>query len=156
MIYFRDVSTAHLVIDTWEINPSQCWAVIGRNGSGKKELGQLLGGVLGDVRGEYQVFPSETRILSYESQQAFYEHELKIDDTDYLDHLDPGTIVSEILGLDQVPTELSFLKLQPLMDRGYRLLSSGESRKVLLAKLLLEKPRLLILDEPYDLSLIHI
>jgi molybdate transport system ATP-binding protein len=40
--------------------------------------------------------------------------------------------------------------LAALWDRGYRLLSSGESRKLLLLRALLAAPGLLVLDEPFD------
>lgn len=149
-MFFKSVSTPYLNIDDWKIKAGECWAVIGRNGSGKKQLGQLLAGEAESVEGDYSLKPGNTIILSFESQQAFYENEIKIDDTDLMDHLDPGTTVQKILGIDKVPSSLSFLHLEPLLDRGYRLLSSGESRKVLLAKALLEEPDFLIVDEPYD------
>jgi molybdate transport system ATP-binding protein len=40
------------------------------------------------------------------------------------------------------------LKLTPLLDKHVHLLSHGESRKVFLARLLLQSPQLLILDDP--------
>ncbi len=90
-------------------------------------------------------------LLSFEQQQSFYEKELHDDDTDFMDMLDPGTTVRELLGIGaDVPEELRFLGLDHVLDRGYRLLSSGESRKALLAQALLQKPDLLILDEPFD------
>lgn len=145
MIEIRDIDTTQLKIDEWTIKPGECWAVVGRNGSGKKGLGQL-------IREDLQPSPSlRIALLSFEQQQAFYEEELKNDDTDFMDRLDPGTTVRQLLNLkDSIPAELAFLKLEKILDRGYRLLSSGESRKALLAQALLQKPDFLILDEPYD------
>ncbi len=40
--------------------------------------------------------------------------------------------------------------MDKILDRGYRLLSSGEGRKTLLVQSILRKPDLLVLDEPYD------
>jgi len=149
-MHFKSIKNAQLQIDDWRIETGQCWAVVGRNGSGKQTVGQLLANS-DKYSGEGELcVDGSTRILSFESQQAFYEHELKIDDTDYLDHLDPGTLVREILAVDELPEILSFLQLAPLLDRGYRHLSSGESRKVLLAQAVLDEPDYLILDEPYD------
>ena len=42
----------------------------------------------------------------------------------------------------------NLLKLTPLLDKHVHLLSHGESRKIFLARLLLQSPQLLILDDP--------
>src|SRR5690606_1162433 len=131
-------------------NPGECWAVLGRNGSGKRQLGQLIAGDLEEWRGEFENPHTRVSLMSFEAQQAFYERELKLDDSDFMDHLDPGTTVRELLGLHAIPPELGFLRLERILDRGYRLLSSGESRKALLARALMDEPDLLVLDEPYD------
>jgi molybdate transport system ATP-binding protein len=45
---------------------------------------------------------------------------------------------------------LAALRLQSVWERGYRVLSTGEARKVLLLKAVLRTPPLLILDDPFD------
>ena len=147
---FSSVRAGLLSIDQWSIEAGQCWAVVGRNGSGKRLLGRLLCDDLDELRGDYSLPPGKVLILSFESQQAFYEEELRQDDSDFMDQLDPGTTVRDILQIGDIPPELDFLDLQRIIDRGYRLLSSGESRKVLLAQAILAKPDFLVLDEPYD------
>lgn len=49
---------------------------------------------------------------------------------------------------DRLENIISLLKLYPLLDKHVHLLSHGESRKVFLARLLLQSPQLLILDDP--------
>ena len=144
---FKQFKTNNLVIEHWPIELGQCWAVLGRNGSGKKHLAQALL--------NQQLLPENSQstfsLISFEEQQAFYEEELKKDDTDFMDKLDPGTTVRSLLNAsDAELASLKFLKLESILDRGYRLLSSGEGRKALLAQALLQKPDYLILDEPYD------
>jgi molybdate transport system ATP-binding protein len=144
---FQQFQTQNLNIGYWPIEPGQCWAVLGRNGSGKKHLAQALL--------DQQFLPenknSSFNLISFEEQQAFYEDELKKDDTDFMDKLDPGTTVRSLLNAtDDELESLKFLNLKSILDRGYRLLSSGESRKALLAQALIQKPDYLILDEPYD------
>ena len=92
-------------------------------------------------------------LLSAESQQAFYEAELANDDSDFQgeDGRDTGTTVQALLGDAgrQHPLFVAF-DLQGLWQRGYRLLSTGEARKVLLLRALLQEPPLVILDDPFD------
>jgi molybdate transport system ATP-binding protein len=127
--------------------------VLGRNGSGKRHLAELLTAKTEPVSGTVDIGYRKVTLLSFEQQQAFYEQELHNDDTDFMDMLDPGTTVRELLGIGaEIPEELKFLQLDHVLDRGYRLLSSGESRKALMAQALLQEPKpdLLILDEPFD------
>ncbi|MBN4075753.1 MAG: hypothetical protein COA71_13190 [SAR86 cluster bacterium] len=144
---FQQYLTSHLNIKHWSIEFGQCWAVVGRNGSGKKHLAQALLTQQSTPENSQHTFS----LISFEQQQAFYESELKNDDTDFIDRLDPGTTVRALLNATDAEIQsLSFLNLESILDRGYRLLSSGESRKALLAQALLQKPNYLILDEPYD------
>jgi molybdate transport system ATP-binding protein len=53
-------------------------------------------------------------------------------------------------GIEGVPGIADRLALKPLLDQPLRSLSTGEMRRFLLARALLRKPRLLILDEPFD------
>jgi molybdate transport system ATP-binding protein len=147
----QDIKTDQLQIDQWEMQPEQCWAVLARNGSGKQMLSGVITGESMLNTGSVTHDLAKIGVLSFEAQQALYEHELKIDDSDFMDRLDPGTTVRDLLELEgDIPEELAFLNLDKILDRGYRLLSSGESRKALLAQKILAKPDFLILDEPYD------
>jgi len=49
---------------------------------------------------------------------------------------------------DKLAEVTDLLKLNPLLDKHIHLLSHGESRKVFIARLLLQSPQLLILDDP--------
>jgi molybdate transport system ATP-binding protein len=144
---FQQYHAFDLSISHWQLEPGQCWAVLGRNGSGKKRLAQAIVSMQ-----ELPEFKEHRfSVLSFEQQQILYEEELKNDNSDFMDRPDPGSMVRELLNTDERNlTNLRFLGLEKLLDRGYRQLSSGESRKVLLAKAILEKPDYLILDEPYD------
>jgi molybdate transport system ATP-binding protein len=147
----QDIKTDQLQIEQWEMQPDQCWAVLARNGSGKQMLTGVITGESLLNTGSVTHNLANIGVLSFETQQALYEHELKIDDSDFMDRLDPGTTVRDLLELEgDIPEELAFLNLGKILDRGYRLLSSGESRKTLLAQTILAKPDFLILDEPYD------
>ncbi|HSC86575.1 MAG TPA: ATP-binding cassette domain-containing protein [Polyangiaceae bacterium] len=114
--------------------------LVGPNGSGKSSLAHwLVSGVEG------------ARLVSAETEQAFYERELREDDSNLQEAVDAGTTVAELLGpaLDDSPWAERW-GLRPLRERGYRQLSSGEARKVRLAQLAASQPPLLVLDEPFD------
>jgi len=90
-------------------------------------------------------------LLSSETQQAFYERELHDDNSNFQEAVDTGTTVGELLGeAGRSHPLLHTFGLDALWERGYRLLSSGESRKLLLLHALLAAPSLLVLDEPFD------
>jgi molybdate transport system ATP-binding protein len=114
--------------------------VSGPNGSGKSSMARALAArVMG------------ARMLSAESQQAFYEAQLAADESNFRGGVDTSTRVSELLGERgrQHPLFTAF-RLQAIWSRGYRLLSTGEARKVLLLEAVLSEPSLLILDDPFD------
>jgi molybdate transport system ATP-binding protein len=90
-------------------------------------------------------------LLSAESQQAFYERELAHDESNFRGGADKGTEVSELLGeAGRSHPLFAAFRLAPLWARGYRQLSTGEARKVLLLRAVLEGPSMLVLDEPFD------
>jgi molybdate transport system ATP-binding protein len=114
--------------------------LVGRNGSGKSTAArQLAASVTG------------AELLSSETEQAFYERELANDDSNFQEATDHGTTVGELLStVARSHPLLHAFALDALWERGYRLLSSGESRKLLLLRALLASPSLLVLDEPFD------
>ena len=144
-----------LQIDHWETHSGETWCLLGGNASGKGLLATLLTGKEKPEKCEIIDLPSPTRWASFERQQEIYERELKNDQTDYLDQLDPGTTSLEMLlqsgCSNSEALELSHeMHIEDILERGYKLLSSGEARKVLLLKEILSKPELLILDEPFE------
>ena len=107
------------------------------------------------VDGEIVGLPERVAIVSFEAQAALIEAERKKDDADILDVISEGTPVHELL--DETSKDKTLqqnlvdaFKLNTLLDRGFRKLSSGETRKLLLIRALTSKPQLLILDEPFE------
>jgi molybdate transport system ATP-binding protein len=91
------------------------------------------------------------QLLSAESQQAFFEAQLAADESNFQEELDSGTTVAELLGdAGRQHALFGAFRLDALWSRGYRLLSTGEARKVLLLRALLQAPTLVVLDEPFD------
>jgi len=114
--------------------------LVGPNGSGKSIAARALA-----------ASTEGAELLSSETQQAFYERELHDDNSNFQEAVDTGTTVGELLGAAaRSHPLLHAFGLDALWDRGYRLLSSGESRKLLLLRALIAAPSLLVLDEPFD------
>jgi molybdate transport system ATP-binding protein len=114
--------------------------VTGPNGSGKSSMARALAA---RVEG--------ARLLSAETQQAFYEAQLAADESNFRGGVDTSTTVRELLGEPGLRQPLfRAFRLEALQERGYRLLSTGEARKVLLLEAVLSAPSLLILDDPFD------
>jgi molybdate transport system ATP-binding protein len=112
----------------------------GPNGSGKSTAARSIA-----ERTE------RAELLSAESQQAFYEAELARDDSDFQEAVDTGTRVSALLGeAARVHPLFAGFRLEGLWEHGYRTLSTGEARKVLLLAAMLRAPRLLVLDDPFE------
>lgn len=116
------------------------YLVTGPNGSGKSREAQRL----------VDTHPG-AQLLSAETQQAFYERELADDESNFLGGADRGRTVGALLGSEGMGHPLSHaFRLDALLERGYRQLSTGESRKVLLLRALLSAPSVLVLDEPFE------
>ncbi|WP_067093915.1 molybdate ABC transporter ATP-binding protein ModF [Marinomonas atlantica] len=145
----------HLHHINWTIEPNQHWVITGTNGSGKSALAAVLAGV-GDIeQGTLSGVPSRVGLVSFEAQAELIAKELKKDDADIMDVISLGTPVQEMIFEACADPELAAdlvekFGLSHLLDRAFRKLSTGETRKVMLIRALSSKPDLLILDEPFD------
>ena len=139
----------------WQLNDQQHWCITGPNGSGKSALAAILAGA-GDIdMGTVQDIPKNVSVVSFEAQAELIEAERRKDDADILDVISEGTKVQEILDEDcndktKQQQLVRLFDFESLLERSFRKLSTGETRKVLLIKALTTKTDLLILDEPFE------
>lgn len=131
------------------------WAIIGANGCGKSSLGQLFCGELEVVSGKLQL-PVRSEYVSFEKVTELLDIEKQNDESDYLGCFDPGTTAREFIfgkqsvdreQLDELITKMNF---GAILEQGLKTLSTGEMRKVVISRALLQEPDLLVLDEPFD------
>jgi iron complex transport system ATP-binding protein len=145
----------------WSINKGEHWSIIGLNGSGKTSILRIISGytfpskgevtVLGKKFGAYDLRELRKLIgwVSSSLQEALYTNETAED------IIISGKYAS--IGLYEKPNKedierADFLLEQfgsiSLRERIYSTLSQGERQKIILARALMNFPKLLILDEP--------
>ena len=149
----------------WQIIQGQHWAILGPNGAGKTSLVKALSGEVPVVKGKIY-FPqsrSEENLIAYvsfEQHQSLIAREEERNDSRYFSgQLNTFTSVYETLiescvnpGDSAIDVERVAVKLQieDLLQRGIQALSTGEMRKIQIARMLINSPTILILDEPFD------
>lgn len=145
----------------WTIREGEHWALIGPNGSGKTTLLKILSGtewpssgkvrILGKPFGKTDLRELRTHIGWVSSYLAE-----KVPEQDSVEaivisgkHASFG-IYKDITSVDRAHALelLEFLGCAYIKDRTFAVLSQGERQKALIARALMAKPKLLILDEP--------
>jgi molybdate transport system ATP-binding protein len=139
----------------WTLKPGQRWAIIGGNGSGKSALAASLAGAGEITSGSVNGIYPDVSLVSLEAQAELIERERLRDDSDLTDTVFEGTPVRELLAevspdQDQITKLISLFQLDSLLDRGFGKLSTGETRKVLMARAISSKPSMLVIDEPFE------
>ncbi len=161
---FRLSDTKTLQLPQLTLNAGDSWAFVGSNGSGKSALARALAGELPLLKGERQSQFSHITRLSFEQLQKLVSDEWQRNNTDMLGpgEDDTGRTTAEIIQ-DEVKDAPRCMQLAQqfgitaLLDRRFKYLSTGETRKTLLCQALMSEPDLLILDEPFDgLMLPHV
>lgn len=145
----------------WKVEKGQHWSILGLNGSGKTTLLNIINGYLHPTVGQVEVLGElfgktyipdlrkQMGLISSSIQQQIQEFE------SVLSIVLSGKFASIGLweAVDQADVEqakayMSLLKCEHLQDREYGTLSQGERQRILIARALMARPKLLILDEP--------
>ena len=145
---------------SWQPLPGQQWACLGPNGAGKTSLARVLSGQASHYSGEFTrsgaLQEQGVAYVCFEQAKALCDRDKKLDDSEFrADASDPGTAVQAVILGGREPDEQFRLWVQRLgighiLHRGLRFISTGEMRKTLLIRAILDEPALLILDSPLD------
>ena len=146
---------------TWRIVRGEHWALLGANGSGKTTLLKIVTGYEWPTKGEVCVLGQrfgqcDIRELRKSIGWVSTALEQRVPS-----HLTGSRVVAS--GIDasigvyrdftpeeenRVQEALSAVNASSIADRAFGLLSQGEQQRVLIARALIVRPKLLILDEP--------
>ena len=145
----------------WSAREGEQWAITGANGAGKTVLAELATGRRAPAGGRCWLDPAidplrDIAWLSFEAQRELCDADTRHDISEYLaSAVDTGTTVRALLG-EPAPGAVSVadvaeaLGISALLGQGLRFLSSGETRRVLLARILLSRPAVAVLDDPFE------
>jgi molybdate transport system ATP-binding protein len=156
-----ETATFTLAIDNWVNEKDQAWGIFSTEGEIGSLLGNLLCGEVSCSDGSILMDSGNIAQVSLSEQQRLLEQQIANDDSEFMDRVDTGSSVYSLIYEqceDEVLTRrlIDELDLLHLQTSGFRVLSTGESRRLMLARALATGPQLLILDEPYTgLDTVH-
>lgn len=147
-----------------KVGVGQCYGILGPNGSGKTSLLRCMYGSLSPSSGSINLFgkllseygrSERAQMIAVVLQEMNPELALTVADILKLGRLPYQTLFSSS---DYSPSGQEFdqyeqkiiheLDLNNFLSRVYKRLSGGEKQRVMLARALFQKPKLLFLDEP--------
>lgn len=145
----------------WQIHSGEDWGLLGLNGAGKTLMLQMIAGnlwpssgkltVLGEVFGKTNI-PDLTKRIGWVSnilQHKFYQNDVA--EEIVLSGKFASIGIWQAYPAADLRTArelLASLGGASLLGKSYQVLSQGEKQLVLIARALMAKPELLILDEP--------
>ncbi|MBU0993889.1 MAG: ATP-binding cassette domain-containing protein [Proteobacteria bacterium] len=151
-----------LTIKDWTFAKGENWLVTGPNASGKSVFGRLLTRQV-DFSGDFIVlsraFHEKISYMSPELEKKLFFEEVRNDDSEFIEGgFDIGRTAMEMIypsgqlaqrEKDQLDRWSRMFHIRHILHKGFRFLSAGETRKVLIIKALMQGPEILILDNPY-------
>ncbi|OUU78776.1 MAG: hypothetical protein CBC38_06585 [Gammaproteobacteria bacterium TMED78] len=147
----------------WKIYKNQHWQITGPNGSGKSTLIRLLHGQIRPAKGGYIKFLGFTKpenVWSLRKKISWVSPELQANYNYKANVFECiGSGFDSSIGLirklndheiEIIENLMDIFKLESLKLRDVKSLSYGQFRRVLIARAIVHKPKILLLDEPWE------
>jgi molybdate transport system ATP-binding protein len=155
---------------SWRIESGDQWVVTGPNGAGKTTLAKAIAGLLPVVQGKihYHAFGGMSPIdaiayVASDARRDLWRRERDLDHArGFAGRYNDATTVrglicrqrADILASSDMEPRLAdvagHFNLESLLDKPGLAISTGEMSRVLIARELIRRPRMLILDEPFE------
>ena len=149
---YKDVNAVDDI--SFDVGRGQLFAFLGLNGAGKSTTINCICGILVKDSGSIIIDEKDSdrdrlqtnKKIGIVFQNSVLDRDLKVYDNLRLRAALYGVVGDEFL--ENLKTVSSYLSLSPLLNKTLKTLSGGQQRKVDLARALIHKPSILILDEP--------
>jgi len=135
-----------------DVPDGECLALVGPNGSGKTTLLECIAGIRQIESGKIEFNGTDVTYLAPEKRQVGYVPQdcllfphLTVDQNIAFGQRNPSSDAA-----NQVKEMMEWLGISHLAGRNTRSLSGGEKQKAALARALITRPRVLLLDEPFS------
>ncbi|MFO0808404.1 MAG: ATP-binding cassette domain-containing protein [Gemmataceae bacterium] len=136
----------------WTVRQGETWAIVGPVGAGKSALAEAIAGKR-RVVGTYRRPSGRVRLVAFREdgwpfsyRKHYYQQRFNFvephDDVTLAEFLSDGT-GGDVSGAART------VGIEPLLGNSFLTLSSGQARRARLARALVARPELLILDDPF-------
>jgi molybdate transport system ATP-binding protein len=150
-VVLRNVRTEKLHVEEFSAAAGEAWCLLGDNRSGIDSFVHIIAGTRQPEHAGHLFVSGDLAVVSFKTQQELFEAEVRKDDSDFLNRVDPGTLAREFLGpVGNVEELVRLFRLEHVLDSGYRQLSSGEGRKLLLLEAITHGARHIFVEQPYE------
>lgn len=135
-----------------EFSDGKIYGIIGPNGSGKSVLLKMICGFYEPSRGKI-LFDGEDTIKKYgfpQDMRVMIENPTFISDISGFDNLKLLADIQGRISDDVIKETMKSVGLDPNEEKNYSKYSLGMKQKLNIAQVLMEDPKIMILDEPFN------